>query len=161
MVKLYIYKESENAKIPEIAYNGTSAAFDLTVTEDVTINPGESKFVENGLRITIDEKEPYYMQVFPRSSAGIKNNLRCHPGIIDAGYTGPFGTYFHNLGNSPVFVKAGDRLAQVVVHKKPSFVFVEINEEQFKELESNQQRGSKGFGSSDSKGQKPKNLLKI
>ena len=148
MVKLYIYKEHPNAKIPEIAYNGTSAAFDLTVTEPVIIKPGESKFVENGLRITIDESEPYYMQVFPRSSAGIKNNLRCHPGIIDAGYTGPFGTYFHNLGEKEIVVQPGDRLAQVVIHKKHQFEFIEISESEFKDLESRQQRGSKGFGSS-------------
>ena len=148
MIKLYIYKESKNANIPEIAYNGTSAAFDLTVTESVTIEPNESKFVENGLRITIDEKEPYYMQVFPRSSAGIKNNLRCHPGIIDAGYTGPFGVYFHNLGKEPVTINAGDRAAQVVIHKKHPFEFVELNAEEFKDLEARQQRGSKGFGSS-------------
>lgn len=147
MVKLYIYKEHPKAKIPEIAYNGTSAAFDLTVTEPVVIKPGESKFVENGLRITIDESEPYYMQVFPRSSAGIKNNLRCHPGIIDAGYTGPFGTYFHNLGERDIVVQPGDRLAQVVIHKKHPFEFIEISDAEFKDLESKQQRGSKGFGS--------------
>ena len=148
MVTLYIYKENEKAQIPQIAYNGTSAAFDLTVTEDVTINPQESKFVENGLRITIPEFEPYYMQVFPRSSAGIKRNLRCHPGIIDAGYTGPFGTYFYNYGTEPQIIKAGEKLAQVVIHKKHSFEFVELNEKEFKELESTQTRGSKGFGSS-------------
>lgn len=152
MLNLFIFKEKENAQIPEIAYNGTSAAFDLTVTEDVTIPPKEARFVENGLRITIDESEPYYMQVFPRSSAGIKRNLRCHPGIIDAGYTGPFGTYFYNLGDEPCVIKAGERLAQVVIHKKHPFVFKELNEAEFKELESKQQRGSKGFGSSGDAG---------
>lgn len=150
MIKLYIYRESPKAKIPEIAYNGTSAAFDLTTTEEVTIQPGESKFVENGLRITIPQEEPYYMQIFPRSSAGIKLNLRCHPGIVDAGYTGPFGVYCHNLGKAPVTIKEGDRVAQVVVHKKPGFEFVELDENGFKELESKQLRGSKGFGSSGS-----------
>lgn len=145
--KLYIYRESPNAEIPKIAYNGTSAAFDLTTTEEVTIQPGESAFIQNGLRIVIDEKDPYYMQVFPRSSAG-ENNLICHPGVIDAGYTGNFGIYFHNLGPNPYTAKVGERMAQIVIHKKHDFQFVELNYEEFKELESKQQRGSKGFGSS-------------
>ena len=146
-LKIYIHKTHKDAKIPEFAYNGTSAAFDLVVVEDCIINPGESKFIEHGLNITIDESEPYYMQFFCRSSAG-KKNLRCHPGIIDAGYTGPFMVYVHNLGKEPVKIEKSERIIQVVLHKKHNFRFIELDDSEFQKLESKQQRGSKGFGSS-------------
>lgn len=148
MLKIYIYKEHPDAVMPKIAYNGTSAAFDLTTTETVVIKPGESKMVQNGLRIVIDEKDPYYMQVFPRSSAGIENELVAHPGVIDAGYTGNMGIFFHNFGKKPYIAYKGSRMAQIVIHRKPEFEFVELSKDEFLELESRQSRGSKGLGSS-------------
>ena len=147
-LKIYFHKTHKDAKIPEFAYNGTSAAFDLTVVEDVVINPGESKFIEHGINLTIEEHEPYFMQFYCRSSAGTKKNLRCHPGIIDAGYTGPFKVYVHNLGKEPVKIEKGERIIQVVLHKKHNFKFIELNDTEFAKLEARQQRGSKGFGSS-------------
>ena len=147
-LKIYFHKTHKDAKIPEFAYNGTSAAFDLTVVEDVIINPGESKFIEHGINLTIEEHEPYFMQFYCRSSAGTKKNLRCHPGIIDAGYTGPFKVYVHNLGKEPVKIEKGERIIQVVLHKKHNFKFIELNDTEFAKLEARQQRGSKGFGSS-------------
>lgn len=147
-LKIYFHKTHKDAKIPEFAYNGTSAAFDLTVVEDCVINPGESKFIEHGINLTIDESEPYFMQFYCRSSAGTKKNLRCHPGIIDAGYTGPFKVYVHNLGKESIKIEKGERIIQVVLHKKHNFRFIELNDEEFAELESQQLRGSKGFGSS-------------
>ena len=147
-LKIYFHKTHKDAKIPEFAYSGTSAAFDLTVVEDCVINPGESKFIEHGINLTIDESEPYFMQFYCRSSAGIKKNLRCHPGIIDAGYTGPFKVYVHNLGTKPIKIERGERIIQVVLHKKHNFRFIELNDSEFAELETKQQRGSKGFGSS-------------
>lgn len=148
MLKVYVYKEHPEAVIPQIAYNGTSAAFDLTTVEETIIPPKESRMVENGLRIIIDEKDSYYMQVFPRSSAGIDKNLICHPGVIDAGYTGEMGILFHNLGDTPFIAHKGSRLAQIVIHKKPEFEFIELNFNEFMALEARQTRGSKGRGSS-------------
>ena len=92
--------------------------------------------------------EIYFMQFYCRSSAGTKKNLRCHPGIIDAGYTGPFKVYVHNLGKEPVKIEKGERIIQVVLHKKHNFKFIELNDTEFAKLEARQQRRSKGFGSS-------------
>lgn len=147
-IKIYFHKTNPNAIIPKFAYNSTSAAFDLTVVEDCVINPNESAFIEHGLNITIDENDPYYMQMFCRSSAGVNKNLRCHPGIIDAGYTGPFKVYIRNYGNTPIEIKSGDRIIQVVLHKKHDFEFIELNDDEFSELERRQTRGNRGFGSS-------------
>lgn len=147
-LNLYIHKTNEAAVIPEIAYNGTSAAFDITCTETTEIKPGESKVVPNGLRISIDEKDPFYMTVHLRSSLGFKKDLIPHIGIIDAGYTGDFGVKINNIGKEPIVIEKGSRYAQVLIHRKYSFKFVELNDSEFEDFEAKQERGSKGFGSS-------------
>ena len=138
-VKIYVHKESNKAVVPETAYRGTSAAFDITATETITIPAKKSAVVPNDLRLTINQTDPYYMFVQLRSSMGFKRDLVPHAGVIDAGYTGPLGIKIYNLG---------DEFAQILVLPKVPFKFKEINRQEFIALERAQERGSKGFGSS-------------
>ena len=147
-VNVYFYKEHKDAKLPDVAYGNTSAAFDVYAAEDVEIKPGESKVVENGIRCSIHENDPYYMVVMDRSSMGFKRALRVYQGVIDAGYTGPLGVLMTNIGTETQVIKKGDKYAQLVVLPKVTPNFVELNSQEFKEFEETQQRGSKGFGSS-------------
>lgn len=149
-VKINMFRTSDKVKYPKVAYEGTSAAFDLAASETTTILPGEYKNVPTGIHLSIDESDPYYMQVHLRSSLGFKKGLRCHIGIIDAGYTGDFGVSVVNNTSSIVTINEGDYFAQVLVLEKPKFEIVELNETQWKEYESRQGRGQGGFGSSDS-----------
>lgn len=147
-VKIHLVKDSPKAKEPRTAYNGTSAAFDLASIETVTIPAGGSSIVPVGLRLSIDQNDPYYMEVHLRSSLGFKHDLRCHIGIIDAGYTGDFGIKVVNNTPKEYTINEGEYFAQVLVHRKPQVTFVEHTSEEFKEYEAQQQRGSGGFGSS-------------
>lgn len=147
-VKIQMIKDHPDAKPPRTAYNGTSAAFDLASVEDVIIPPFNDMVVPVGLRLSIDENDPYYMMVHMRSSFGFKKGIQCHQGIIDAGYSGDFGIKVFNRTALPLNINKGEYFAQVVVHKKPQIQFVELNNEEWKEYESRQQRGSGGFGSS-------------
>jgi len=146
---IYVYKADKRAKVPHVAYDGTSAAFDITCIEDTVIPAHGSAVVPNGLRVIIDENDPYYMQVFLRSSLGFKNDLIPHAGIIDAGYCGDFGIKVYNLSDKDYVIKAGERYAQVLVHKKHKYNMVVIGPNEFKRLKSRQKRGERGFGSSN------------
>jgi dUTPase len=42
----------------------------------------------------------------------------------------------------------GEKYAQIAVIEKPDYEIIELNDEQFEILKSNQSRGDKGFGSS-------------
>lgn len=147
-LKIYAHKMTEDAVIPEIQYNGTSAAFDLTCTETVEIPAKGCAVVKNGLNLLIDESEQYYMTIHLRSSIGFKKLCAPHQGIVDAGYTGEISVLVHNLGTQPVKIEKGDRYAQILVHKKPEFEIVEVDDIKFEELKSKQQRADGGFGSS-------------
>lgn len=147
-VTIKMIKDHPDAKEPRCAYNGTSAAFDVASVETVEIMPGNEAVVPIGVRFSIPEDQPFYMQVHLRSSFGFKKSLSSYIGTIDAGYTGNFGIKVMNYSKFPITIEKGEYFAQVVVHKKPQIFFEELNESQWNKYEQTQQRGSGGFGSS-------------
>lgn len=147
-VTIKMIKDHPDAKEPRCAYNGTSAAFDLAAVETVEILPGNDAVVPVGVRLSISEDQPYYMQIHLRSSFGFKKSLSNYIGTVDAGYTGDFGIKVMNYSNFPITINKGEYFAQVVVHKKPQIFFEELNPSQWAKYEESQQRGSGGFGSS-------------
>ena len=147
-VKIYAHKTHVDAVIPQVAYNATSACFDLTCIEDTRIFPHSSAIVPNGLNLVIDQNDSYSMTISLRSSMGFRKELIPHYGKVDAGYTGDLSVKIYNVGEQDVWIKKGERYAQVEVIKKPNYVIEELNDEQFEELKQRQLRGSSGFGSS-------------
>lgn len=147
-VTIKMIKDHPDAKEPRCAYNGTSAAFDIAAVETVEILPGNDAVVPVGVRFSIPEDQPYYMQIHLRSSVGFKRGLQGFIGTVDAGYTGDFGVKVINTSKFPEVIRKGEYFAQVVVHKKPVLMFEELNPKQWAKYEESQQRGSGGFGSS-------------
>lgn len=147
-VIVYVHKTNENAVVPEVAYNGTSACFDLTCTKTVIIPAKGSAVVENGLNVCIDQHDMYWMQIQLRSSKGFKYDLIPHYGTVDGGYTGPLGIKVYNVGELAIEIEEGEKYAQIAVIPKPIYSIIELNDEEFKEFEKRQIRGSGGFGSS-------------
>ena len=147
-VTIYAHKEDPKATIPKVAYSSTSACFDITCTKTTTIPPGGSAVVPNGLNLTIEDSENYWMQIQLRSSKGFKYDLIPHYGTVDAGYTGPLGVKIYNVGKKKVTIEEGERYAQIAVMEKPRYEIVELDDERFELLKAMQGRGDKGFGSS-------------
>jgi dUTP pyrophosphatase len=148
MVTIYAHKTNPKAVIPQVAYNNTSAAFDITCTETTTIPSKGSAVVPNGLNLTISDKEKYFMYIQLRSSMGFKKPLTLHAGVVDSGYTGDLGVKLYNLGEEDIEIKEGERYAQILVLPVPQYQIIELTDEDFEILKSNQQRGDGGFGSS-------------
>ena len=148
MIKIYAHKTHPDAIIPTVAYGSTSACFDITCVE-TTIIPAKSKaVVPNGLNLTIDQIDKYWMQIQLRSSKGFKYDLIPHYGTVDAGYTGNLGVKIYNVGDTDVIIEKGEKYAQIAVIAKPDYEIIELNDEQFEDLQQKQARGDKGFGSS-------------
>lgn len=148
MVKIYAHKTQPNAVIPHVAYGATSACFDITCTQ-TTIIPARGKaVVPNGLNLSIDDNEKYWMQIQLRSSKGFKYDLVPHYGTVDAGYTGDLGIKIYNLSNFDVTIEEGERYAQIAVIEKPEYEIIELNDEEFEQFKSKQMRGDGKLGSS-------------
>lgn len=142
-----IFLEDKRAKMPKVAYKGTSACFDLICIEDTIIPARGSAIVPNGLRIAVPNG--YYLEFATRSGMGIKQNLRVHPGIIDSGYSGELSVKVFNLSDKEEIIKADKGCVQVKVVKIPEYRLRQITKEEFEEYQKNSIRGNNGFGSSD------------
>jgi dUTP pyrophosphatase len=64
------------------------------------------------------------------------------PGLIDAGYRGELKVILINLGDAPVAITAGDRIAQLVLVPVALGAAVEVDD-----LPESNGRGAGGFGS--------------
>ena len=147
-VTIYAHKTHPDAVIPQVAYNNTSACFDITCVETTVIPAKSSAVVPNGLNLTIDQHESFWMQIQLRSSKGFKHALIPHYGTVDAGYTGDLGVKVYNVGDVDVTIEKGERYAQIAVVEKPQYSIVEIEDNNWETFKKSQQRGDGGFGSS-------------
>ena len=112
-----------------------SAGYDIKSVENVIINPNEAKTINTGIKACMNEDE--VLEIFSRSSFGYKYNtcLANSVGIIDSDYynnkenEGHIRVRLINLGDKPLEINIGDRIAQGIFKK---YLIVD-NEEEIKE----------------------------
>src|SRR5438445_4531565 len=104
----------EPLPLPAYATEG-SAGLDLRADVPVSLAPGERALVPTGLAIAIPPG--YEGQVRPRSGLALRDGLTClnSPGTIDADFRGELGVILANLGQKPVSLERGHRIAQLVI----------------------------------------------
>lgn len=141
-MKINIKRLTETAILPDRG-SAYAAGYDLfaDVNESVEIQPHETKMIGTGLAMEIPEG--YFGGIFARSGLSSKEGLRpanC-VGVVDADYRGEVKVALHNDGEVVREIKAGQKIAQLVV---VPFLGVEFDE--VKEL-SETVRGAGGFGS--------------
>jgi dUTP pyrophosphatase len=107
----------------------------------VIILPGSHAIVPTGL--TMEIPAGFEGQVRPRSGLAARNGLTVlnTPGTIDADYRGEVKVILVNLGQTPVEISRGDRIAQLVIAPVARVAVVEA------ERLGESARGSDGFGS--------------
>lgn len=162
MTKVEFIRMASNAVIPSKAHP-TDAGFDMVATSKVET----TDYIEYGTDIAIKLPEGHCALLFPRSSVSKKDLFLCNSvGLIDENYTGEikfrfkrspkyqyytFKRFFRFI--TEVFVEpitykeyeVGDKIGQIVILPTPSVEFLEV--EKLPETD----RGSGGFGSSDTK----------
>ncbi len=113
------------------------------IREDVHLGPGERALISTGIRLAVPEG--YEAQVRPRSGLALRHGLALvnAPGTIDSDYRSTVGVILINLGQEPVRIERGDRIAQLVV---TPVLRVEWEEASLGTLPPTL-RGENGFGS--------------
>jgi dUTP pyrophosphatase len=117
----------------------TDAGYDIFSIEDVVIKPHSTENIKTGIIVVCPQG--YYLVVEGRSSMWVNGVAPFH-GILDTGYSGQLFVRLMNISDVDYHVKKHDRIAQIIIHKAHSAVFVEVDEFSYN------QRGEKGFGSS-------------
>ncbi len=140
--------EDADRDIPLPAYQTDGAAgadvranFPAADRAGLRLLPGARVLVPVGFRMAI--ASGYEVQVRPRSGLALKQGLTIPnaPGTIDSDYRGPVGVIVMNLGDQPVDIAHGDRIAQFVVAPVVRARF------ELSDALDETDRGSGGFGS--------------
>jgi dUTP pyrophosphatase len=81
----------------------------------VVLHPGERCRISTGIRIALPPG--YEAQVRPRSGLAERYGLGMvnAPGTIDSDYRGVVQVILINLGQEPITIRRGDRIAQLVI----------------------------------------------
>ena len=129
--------------LPVPAYQSEHAAgMDLMadIEAEFTLDPMSRVAIPTGF--ALDIPEGFEGQVRPRSGLAFKEGITVinAPGTIDADYRGEIKVLLVNLGNEPVLLHPGDRVAQLVISP-----VVRASVEEVDSLEDTT-RGDGGFG---------------
>lgn len=130
--------------LPAFATSGAAGAdirLNLPDRGAVVLAAGARAALPTGFAMALPEG--FEAQVRPRSGLALRHGVTVlnAPGTVDADYRGPVQVLLVNLGDKPVTLTHGERIAQMVVAPvlRPDFVAVEALEDSA--------RGQGGFGS--------------
>lgn len=112
-----------NDVVLPIRATSKSAGYDLSIIEDIVIEPGQVIIAKTGLKAYMNDDE--VLKIYIRSSLGFKKNLRLanSVGIIDADYynnednEGHIMCALHNFGTKKQVLNKGERVAQGIFEK--------------------------------------------
>ena len=141
-IEIEIQLISPNGKVPSQKH-ASDIGYDISSSNDVTLKSNEVTLVNTGIAINLPQQCAGF--VLPRSGLSTKHKITLinSPGLIDPGYTGELLVPLMNHGNKDYEIKAGDRIAQLVL--------VNTHDVDFKLVDSlpETDRSSGGFGSTD------------
>jgi dUTP pyrophosphatase len=104
------------AELPRYMTEGAAGMDLFALPEgDVTIQPGHRALVGTGVAIALPKG--FEAQVRPRSGLAYKHGVTVlnAPGTVDEDYRGEVKVLLVNHGQEPFVVKAGERIAQLVI----------------------------------------------
>ncbi len=104
------------------------AGADIVTTVDAVLDPGQRAVLPTGLAIALPEG--YAAFVHPRSGLAARTGMSLvnTPGTIDSGYRGEIKVNVINHDRTtPVVLRRGDRIAQLVILRIEAGSFVEVD----------------------------------
>ena len=99
------------AIIPAAGTKCQQCGVDVTVKENLVVEPHGFKNIEIAEKVHVPENAAGFL--FVRSSLSRKG-IFISSGVYDPGFCGAAGCTIYNMGNDPLCLEAGDRIAQMV-----------------------------------------------
>lgn len=136
-----IHRLDQDLPVPDYEHPGDAGA-DLRARTAAELEPGERAVLPTGIALALPDG--YAAFVHPRSGLAARCGVSIvnAPGTVDAGYRGELTVVLVNLDpRSPVTIRRGDRIAQLVIQKVERARFHDVAEL------PGSQRGTDGYGS--------------
>jgi len=135
-----------SAQLPLPAYMTEGAAgMDVCadLDRDMEISPLQRALLPTGIAIALPIG--YEAQIRPRSGLALRQGMTLlnSPGTIDSDYRGEIQIIVINLGDAPIVIQPGQRIAQMVVQR-----VVRVDWQEVQDLAATQ-REAGGFGHTD------------
>lgn len=115
-IPVQVLPHGKDLPLPSYATAG-AAGMDLrcALAEEATLAPGERRLIPTGLALALPTG--FEGQVRPRSGLANRHGLTVlnAPGTVDSDYRGEVCVLLVNLGEMPVTIARGDRIAQLVI----------------------------------------------
>jgi dUTP pyrophosphatase len=127
------------ASEPPFYASASAAGADLLAAEAVSLAPGARAAIATGLRLEIPPG--HVGLVWPRSGLALRHGIDTLAGVIDSDYRGELRVLLVNHGDAAFEVRAGDRIAQLLLQPVVRARFVTASDL------SATDRGGGGFGS--------------
>lgn len=108
------FRLERGATLPTRSHDG-DAGYDLSAMNGGTIEPGELVMVRTGVHV--EAPDGYWLLQAARSSLCLRHHLLMANGVgvVDNGYRGEVMVPLYNLGDDPVTIEPGERIAQLVL----------------------------------------------
>lgn len=136
-MELKVKRVHPEAKLPVQGHPG-DAGLDLFAARDLEIPAGDLRPVPTGIQVAIPKG--YAGLVWDKSGISLKGVHRL-AGVIDSCYRGEIQVVLVNLGSEPFAIKAGMKVAQLLIQPVSEVKVVES------ETLDDTSRGENGFGS--------------
>lgn len=136
---ILLKRRTTPASVPTKSYSD-DAGWDLYCTKDQIIWPKCAADVDTGWDVNVPRGT--WGLITARSSTFKRRRLVVAEGVVDPGYTGPLTVLIWNPGFFPKVVRAGERLAQLIIIPLPETVLKVVTELPVTE------RNGNSFGSS-------------
>jgi len=119
-IELLRLDPEKNQDIPLPRYmTAQSSGMDIcaALDDDLVLAPGRIRLVPTGFAMALPNG--FEAQIRPRSGLAVNHGISIinAPGTIDADYRGEVKIALINLGQEPVTLKRGDRIAQMVIQQ--------------------------------------------
>jgi dUTP pyrophosphatase len=128
-----------NAKMPTRSHS-TDAGLDIYSTTNFIIP--HNLDVLHSIGIKVKFPAGYCLQIVDKSGRSTKDKLIVGAGLIDSDYRGLVMVHLFNFGRKVKYIEAGEKIAQIVVHKIWTGV-----PKQVEHIKEDTKRGTGGFGS--------------
>ena len=142
ILQVLVARTEDNARLPTRG-SEYAAGWDLYALEDTVVPFRKSAKLRTGIIVAIPDG--YEGQVRARSSLGSKGLILPHSiGTIDSDYRGELFVLMTWIGEGDSYtVRAGERIAQLLISPIPEVRFDEVSVEDLGDTK----RGAGGFGS--------------
>jgi len=141
---LRVKRLEAGARLPVVAHPGEDLGYDVFALEGIVLSPRATVRVRTGIAVEARDPRtgaPLGLLVRDRSSMAARG-IATTGGVIDAGYRGEILILMTNLGENPVELQPGEKIAQMIP--------VPVLTGEVHEVESleDSARAGKSFGSS-------------